>query len=84
MSVQPVGVRVLDDLAQIHHRHSIRDVADHTEVVGDEQVGQAELVLQLLEQVDDLSLTETSSAETGSSAMINLGRKANARAMPMR
>jgi hypothetical protein len=31
-------------------------VADHAEVVGDEDVGEAELLLQVLEQVDDLGL----------------------------
>ena len=32
------------------------DVADDAEVVRDQQVGEAELVLQLAEQVDDLGL----------------------------
>jgi hypothetical protein len=31
-------------------------VADHAEVVGDEDVGELELVLEVLEQVDDLGL----------------------------
>ncbi len=31
-------------------------MADHAEVVGDEQIRKAELVLKLLEQVDDLRL----------------------------
>src|SRR6266849_6995607 len=46
----------LDDLAQVHDRYSIRDVFDDREVVGDEQIGQVELRLQPLEQVDDLRL----------------------------
>ena len=32
------------------------DVLDHRQVVRDEQVGEAELLLQVLEQVDDLRL----------------------------
>ena len=31
-----------------------RDVLDHRQVVGDEQIGQLELVLQVVQQVDDL------------------------------
>ena len=46
----------LDDLAEVHHRHPVGDVAHHRQVVGDEHVGQAELVLQILEQVDDAGL----------------------------
>ena len=46
----------LDDLAQVHHRDPVGDVADDAEVVGDEHVGEPELVLQVLEQVDDLRL----------------------------
>ena len=49
------------------------DVADDGQVVGDEQVGETELPLEVLEQVDDLARTETSSAETGSSATMNVG-----------
>src|SRR5438270_7639461 len=45
-----------DDLAQVHDRHAIGDVAHDREVVGDEQVGQLQLVLQVLQQVDDASL----------------------------
>ena len=33
----------LDDPAEVHHRDPVADVADDREVVGDEQVGQAEL-----------------------------------------
>ena len=35
---------------------AVRDVPDDGQVVGDEHVGEAELVLQVLEQVDDLGL----------------------------
>ena len=46
----------LDDLAQVHHGDAVGDVAHDGEVVRDEQVGQAELVLEVLQQVDDLRL----------------------------
>ena len=48
--------RDLDDRAEVHDGDAIRDVAHHRQVVGDEEVRELELVLQLLEQVDDLSL----------------------------
>ena len=50
----PVGQ--LDHLAQVHHRDPVADVLDDAHVVGDEQVGQAELPLQLLQEVQDLRL----------------------------
>ena len=37
--------RQLDDLAEIHDGDPVGDVAHHGEVVGDEEVGEAELVL---------------------------------------
>ena len=46
----------LDDPAEIHHADAARHVADHGEVVADEQVGQAEPVLQVAHQVQDLRL----------------------------
>ena len=46
----------LDDLAEVHHRDPVGDLADDGQVVGDEHVGQAELVLEVLQQVDDLGL----------------------------
>ena len=52
--VQLLGRRDLDDLPQVHDRDPVRDVPDHAQVVGDEDVGQAQLVLQVVEQVDDL------------------------------
>ena len=46
----------LDDLAEIHDGDAVADVLDDREVVGDEQVGQAELALQVAQQVDHLRL----------------------------
>jgi hypothetical protein len=50
------GVTELDDAAEIHDRDAVADVLDHAEVVGNEEVGQAEAVLQVLEQVEHLRL----------------------------
>ena len=51
-----LGGGELDDLAEVHHRDAVGDVADDGEVVGDEEVGEVELLLQLHEQVQDLGL----------------------------
>ena len=56
LGVQLVPVGDLDDLAQVHDRHPVADMPDHGQVVRDHHVGQAQLVLQVLEQVDDLGL----------------------------
>ena len=44
----------LDDLAEVHDSDAIGDVTNEREIVGDEQVGETEVALQRLEQVDDL------------------------------
>src|SRR4029077_11525141 len=44
------------DLAQVHDRDPVGDVLHDREIVRDEEVGEVELALQLLEQVDDLRL----------------------------
>ena len=41
----------LDDLAHIHDADSMGDVLDHRQIVGDEEIGQIELLLQVLHQV---------------------------------
>ena len=47
---------LLHHAAEVHHRDAVGDVPHDRQVVGDEQVGQAEVVLQVLEQVDHLRL----------------------------
>ena len=53
-------VRVIDymgdDAAVVHHHHPRAQVPDDGEIVGDEEVCQSQLILQLIEHVDDLSL----------------------------
>ena len=46
----------LDDLAEVHDRHAVADIGNGGEVMGDEQVGQPEALLQIGEQVEDLRL----------------------------
>ncbi|KPZ30016.1 hypothetical protein AN901_204522 [Pseudomonas syringae pv. theae] len=65
---QRLGVRVigprkqvidrcgLDHPAQVHHHHAVTQVFHHTQVVADEQIGQAQLIAQVHEQVENLRL----------------------------
>ena len=56
LKVQLVRRRHLDQETDVHHRHPVADVFDHAQVVGDEQVGQVKVSLQVLEQVQHLCL----------------------------
>jgi len=51
-----VARAVLDDAALVHDRDDVADVAYHAEIVADEEVADAELALQVHEQVEDLAL----------------------------
>ena len=53
---QLVGGRILDDAAEVHDGHLAGDVAHDGQIVGDEEVGEPEPLLQLLQQVDHLAL----------------------------
>src|SRR5215475_3439218 len=44
----------LDYLAQVHDRNGVAHVRDGSEVMGDEQVGEAELPLQVAQKIEDL------------------------------
>ena len=57
----------------------VADMPDHGEVVGDQQIGEAELALQPGQQVQDPPWTETSSPAVGSSAITSRGERATAR-----
>lgn len=46
----------LHDTPEVHHRDAVAHMADHAEVMGDENVGQAVLLLEPDEKVDDLGL----------------------------
>ena len=56
MPEQCSSVGELRDAAEVHDRDPVADVLDDAHVVGDEEVGQPELALELLEQVQDLRL----------------------------
>jgi len=43
-----VRLPAFDDLAAIHDNDVVAHVADYSQIVGDEEVGQLELVLQVL------------------------------------
>src|ERR1700682_3673826 len=55
-AVQVVAIRELDDLAQVHDGHAVADVLHHAQIVGDKQIRQPELGLQLGHQVEHLRL----------------------------
>ena len=76
--------RDLDDLAEVHHGDAVGDVADDREVVGDEEVREAELRFSSTSRFSTCDWIETSSADTGSSATTSFGCSTSARAMPMR
>ena len=48
--------RLFNGLAQIHDHDLIGDVVDHAQIVGDEDVGQIQLLLEVLQEVEDLGL----------------------------
>src|ERR1700720_3136458 len=50
------AVGQLDNLAEIHDRDTPADVLDDGDVVGNEEIGETELALQIAQEVDDLRL----------------------------
>ena len=48
--------RLFHDAAKIHYRKPVGEVLHHAEIMADEQQREAELALQVLQQVDDLRL----------------------------
>ena len=53
---QQLDGRLFDDAAGIHHGDSIRHLCHHAEVMGDEEEREAETLLQISQQVEDLRL----------------------------
>ena len=56
--VQIVTVSQFDNHPQIHDCHTVTYMTDHAEIVGDEEISQPQLLLQIFEQVDDLGLDQ--------------------------
>ena len=55
-SIDGVAVGQLHQVAQIHHRNTVGNILHDVQVVGDEHIGQVQLLLQILQQIDDLAL----------------------------
>ncbi|MMZ65771.1 hypothetical protein D1872_282040 [compost metagenome] len=56
ISIQFFALGKLYNSAQIHNRHTVTNMLDHGQIMRDEQVGQSETILQILQQIDYLSL----------------------------
>ena len=56
MGIELVALGQLHHLAVIHDADAVREILDHAEVVRDEHDGQAQFILQVIEQVDHLRL----------------------------
>ena len=56
MVVNFLCVRQLYHFTKIHNGDSVGNVTDHQKIMGDEQVGQAHLVLEFIKHIDDLGL----------------------------
>jgi len=63
--VELVARRHLYEVAEVHHADAIGEVADHGEVVGDEEVGKAALLLEAVEEVYDLGLDRDVQSRNG-------------------
>jgi len=83
-AIEIIAIRDLHDAPEIHHGDAGRDVPHHGQIVGDEQVAKAQALLQIHEQVDDLSLDRNVEGGYRLVAISRLGSSAIARAMPMR
>ena len=54
--VEHLLLALLDDPPEIHHRDAVGDMPHHRQIMRDEEVGEAEFALEILQQVDDLRL----------------------------
>jgi serine kinase of HPr protein (carbohydrate metabolism regulator) len=71
-------------LAEVHDGDAVGDVPHHRQVVGHEDVGEPELVLDVLQQVDDLRLDRDVERGHRLVADDELRPQRTARAIPMR
>jgi hypothetical protein len=55
-AVELLGRGHLHQLSQVHDRDPVRYVPHHRQVVRDENVGQSQVILQVVQQVDHLRL----------------------------
>ena len=74
----------LDDPAEVHHEHVVGDQLDHRQVVRDEDVGDAGLLLQVHEQVEHLRLDRDVERRNRLVGDTTRGSSIRARAIAMR
>ena len=73
-----------DDPTEIHDDDPVRDVLDDCEIMRDEEIRNVQAIAKIDQKMITCALTDTSSADTGSSQMTSFGPNARALAMPMR
>src|SRR6266446_8474077 len=54
--IKLAGGRGLDDATEIHHRNALADMLDDRQIMGNKEISKTEFLLQVLQQIDDLSL----------------------------
>lgn len=67
--------RQLHDLAEIHNRHAVGNVPHNGKIMGDKEIGQTHLLLQVNKQVDNLGLNGNVQRGNGLIADDELGAK---------
>ena len=53
---QSAHIAMFNNLARPQYRHAVGDTANRRQIVGDKQIGQSQLLLQLLQQGENLRL----------------------------
>ena len=76
--------RAIFNFSFVHDGDAGGEIAHDRHGVGDEQVSQAEVALELGKEIDDLGADADVKRGDGLVTTMNFGRKARARAMPMR
>lgn len=73
-----------DDFTALHDIDAVGEIVDHRQVMGDEQVGQPQFLLDRAQQFQNAPCTDTSSADTASSRINSFGEVMSARAIATR
>jgi len=55
-SIEIVPIRYFHDLSQIHDGHTIAEILDHAQIMGDKEIGELITLLEVLEKIQDLGL----------------------------
>ena len=56
ISVELTPIGYFNQLTQVHHANPVRNMLDDTQIMGDEKIGQAKLMLKVFEQIQNLGL----------------------------